>query len=98
MRERVLTLVVEMVRRLHAYTSALPEFEGELLLLLEAPKQFDTATEIAQSIMAKLQGEAPILPINRFDKTRRAMAKKIPKGPRGVVKQKRTEIPQPEAL
>lgn len=94
----MLSLVVEMVRRLHAYTSALPEFEGDLLLLLESPKQFDTATEIAQSIMAKLQGQQPVVPINRFDKTRRAMAKKIPKGPRGVPKQKRSEIPQPEAV
>ena len=73
-----------MIRRLHAYTSALPEFEGELLLKLEAPKQFDTATEIAQAIMQKLNGEPA--PINRFDKTRRALRKKMPKGPRGVPK------------
>jgi hypothetical protein len=81
----VLSLTVELMRRLHAYTSALPEFEADVLPILESPRQFDTAAEIAQAIMAKLQGE-PSAPINRFDKTRRALAKKMPKGPRGVPK------------
>jgi|SRR5208282_5281987 len=83
-RDRVLSLTVELMRRLHAYTSALPEFEADVLPILEHPRQFDTAAEIAQSIMAKLNGETQ--PINRFDKTRRALAKKMPKGPRGVAK------------
>jgi hypothetical protein len=96
-RDRVMFLTIELMRRLHAYTSMLPEFEPDVLPILEHPKQFDTAAEIAQMIMARLNGETT--PINRFDKTRRAMAKKIPKGPRGVPRKKRiVQAPTPEAV
>lgn len=96
-RERVLVLTIELMRRLHAYTSCLPEFEADVLPILEHPKQFDTAAEIAQAIMARLNGEAA--PIKRFDKTRRALAKKTLKGPRGVRKVKHiSEEPQAEAI
>jgi hypothetical protein len=96
-RDRVLSLTIELMRRLHAYTSALPQFEPDVLLVLEAPRQFDTAAEIAQAIMAKLNGEKS--QVNPFDKTRRAMRKKMPKGPRGVARQKRIvpEAPAPES-
>jgi hypothetical protein len=94
-RDRVMSLTVELMRRLHAYTSALPEFEADVLPILEHPRQFDTAAEIAQSIMQKLNGETT--PINRFDKTRRAMRKKLPKGPRGVPKAKAAPIQSPTA-
>jgi hypothetical protein len=92
-RERVLVLTVEFMRRLHSYVSSLPEFEADVLPILESPKQFDTAAQIAQAIMRKLNGETEA-PINRFDKTRRALRKKLPKGPRGVSRPK--PLPQPE--
>jgi hypothetical protein len=94
-RDRVLSLTVEMIRRLHAFVSALPQFEGEVLLKLEAPAQFYTATAIANSIMAKLGGELSKAQDPRFDKTRRALRKKIPKGPRGVPKAKPATEPVP---
>ncbi len=77
-RDRVLSLTVEMLRRLHSYVSALPQFEEQVLLRLESPAQFDTATLVANSIMASL-GDAPSAVAPRFNKTRRALAKKIPK-------------------
>lgn len=94
-RDRVLSLTVEFMRRLHSYVSALPEFEADVLPILESPRQFDTAADIAQSIMGKLNGETQ--PVNRFDKTRRALAKKTPKGPRGVPGRKRA-VPVPEPV
>ena len=92
-RDRVLSLTVEMIRRLHAFVSALPQFEGEVLLKLESPAQFDTATAIANSIMAKLGAELSKAQDPRFDKTRRALRKKMPKGPRGVPKVKAAPEP-----
>lgn len=89
LRARVLSLTVELMQRLHAYISWLPEKESDVLPILEHPKQFDTAAEIAQAIMARLNGE--VAPIDRFNKTRRALAKKTLKGPRGVRKVKVTD-------
>lgn len=74
-RDRVLTLTVELMRRLHSYVSSLPEHEQQVLLKLESPTQFDTATHVCVSIMGLLEGDVP--KVDRFDKTRRVASQKL---------------------
>jgi hypothetical protein len=65
--------------------------EHDVLLKLESPRQFDTAASIANQIMVSL-GDQPSEALPRFNKTRRAMAKKIPK----ASKAKFSKAPNPQ--
>lgn len=86
-----------LIRHLHELRiqiSQLPETETEALLALGGfPYQHPEAfTDTVNVLMARL-GHAVGSPKEpRFDKTRRAIAKATPKGPRGIPKKERMKI------
>lgn len=84
-RDRVLARVVDMLEHLRIQVSLLPETEVDVLRLIERPAQYDLAVHVCNVVMERLgHTTAPSEP--RFDKTRRAMAKKNPRRGRGVLK------------
>jgi len=91
-RDRVLADVLHMFRHLYTMLTLLPETEVDVLLALEQPHVNDLAVEITNTLMAKFgspltrPGHQSKPKEPRFDKTRRRLAKKTPKGPRGVPK------------
>ena len=74
--------IERLLRDLRVHISMLPEREEVALLALEGPQALDNITEIANFIMAKL-GHSCTPSEPRFDKTRRAMAKRRGRPPRG---------------
>lgn len=83
-RDRVLARTVDMLEHLRIQLSMLSEIDFDVQRKLERPQQYDLAVEVANYVMEKLGHEtAPVEP--RFDKTRRAMAKKNPRRGRGVL-------------
>jgi hypothetical protein len=90
-RDRILARTVDMLEHLRIQVSCLPETEIDVLRVIERPQQFDLAVEVTNFVMERLgHSTAPKEP--RFDKTRRALAKKSPRRGRGVLK------PEDEAL
>jgi hypothetical protein len=84
-RDRVLAGAVEYLERLRIRVSMLPETETDVLRVVERPQQHDLAVDITNFVMEKFgHTTAPKEP--RFDKTRRAAAKKNPRRGRGVLK------------
>lgn len=92
-RDRVLADVVHMFKHLYSMLTFLPETEVDVLLCLEHPQVHDLAIEVTNMLMARFgpsnhtgdtMQTSPKDP--RFCKTRRRLAKKTLKGPRGVPK------------
>lgn len=89
-RDRVLADVVYMFKHLYSMLTFLPETEIDVLLQLEHPQVHDLAIEVTNILMAKF-GHDTNPKEARYDKTRRRLAKKTLKGPRG--EPKRNPIP-----
>lgn len=84
-RERVMAGAIDMLEHLRCRISMLPETELHVLSVIERPQQFDLAVDMTNYVMDRLgHTTAPKEP--RFDKTRRALAKKAPRRGRGVLK------------
>ncbi len=82
-RDRVASEAIRMLEILRISIGTYYPGETEALRCLERPQQFDLAAEVAGLVMAKF-GHASAPKDPRFDKTRRALAKKAPKPPRGL--------------
>lgn len=82
-RDRVLARVIDMLEHLRIQVSMLAETEYDVLKVIERPQQYDIAVDLSNYLMARLgHTAAPSEP--RFDKTRRALAKKRGRPPRGL--------------
>lgn len=77
-RDRVLSRVLDMLEHLRIQVSMLPEPESFVLSRLEHPSQVRVAEIIAKTLMIEL-GDTSAPKDPRFDKVRRALAKKAPK-------------------
>jgi hypothetical protein len=76
-RDRILSDVAFMLRALYTRLTLLPDTEHDVLIELQSPKDRDLAIEITNLLMGKCGHQTSAE--NRFDKTRRALAKKQPK-------------------
>jgi len=91
-RDRILSDVMYMLKHLYTMLTLLPETEVDVLLALEQPHVNDLAVQLTNMLMDKFgyipqpNGRTAQVKDPRFDKTRRRLAKKTPKGPRGVPK------------
>jgi hypothetical protein len=84
LRERlVLPVSIQLRERMSLLVASYYPDEIEVMHTLNRRGSEDLALEIAQFLMEKLGHEAPAVKDPRFDKTRRALNKKRPKGPRG---------------
>lgn len=90
-RERVLAGAIDYLEHLRIRVSMLPETEVDVLTVIERPQQYDLAVDVTNFVMERF-GHSTAPKEARFDKTRRAMAKKNPRRGRGVLK------PEDEAL
>jgi hypothetical protein len=86
-RDRVLSDVVYMLTHVRSMLSFLPETEIDALTALQSPQRQHLEVEITNLMMGKFGHDAKPKEA-RFCKTRRALAKKTPKGPRGEPKVK----------
>lgn len=85
-RDRVLMNVLRMLGELHSWVSCYHADDRGMLFALEDPQRQTLAIRIAETVLVQL-GAEPSQPQNpRFNKTRRALARLQPKGPRGVRK------------
>jgi hypothetical protein len=93
-RERVLSRLQRCLQELHIDCAHVFPDDIALIGQLEQPARFDHIVACANLLMERL-GAKPAKPKEpRFDKTRRALAKKTPKGPRGVRKRDHTQVRQ----
>jgi hypothetical protein len=81
-RDRVAARVLDMLEHLRIQISMLAEPDYEVLRLLERPSQFEVGTKVAEFLMGQL-GDTSQPKEPRFSKTRRAMAKRRGRPPRG---------------
>lgn len=76
--------ILQHLHQLGAQISLLPEVEHDALNALRGPDAVRTMTDITDFIMGKLGGAPQSEAADpRFSKTRRAVAKSMPKPPRG---------------
>jgi hypothetical protein len=92
-RERALARTLDMLEHLRLQVSMLPDSESDVMRVLEKPQVFDLAVEITNALLAKF-GHITGPTDSRFDKTRRAMNKLMPKPLRGEPRPKRTAAVQ----
>ena len=83
-RDRVARRVLDMLEHLRVQLSMLPDTELDVLKLLERPQQFDLGVELTDFVMGKFGAPVHEYKDPRFNPTRRAMAKRRLKGPRGT--------------
>jgi hypothetical protein len=87
-----------MLEHLRLQISLLPVSEPDALRVLEKPQVFDLAVVLSNVVMAKF-GHVTTPSEPRYDKTRRAMNKLVPKPLRGEPRPKRIEAePDQESL
>jgi hypothetical protein len=91
-RDRVVTRVIDMLEHLRVQLSMLPETDYDVLRLIERPQQFEVAVDVANFVMVRLGGPETAPKDPRFDKTRRVVAKKRGRPPRGE------KPPEPEVV
>lgn len=82
--------IIRHLHELRVQLQQLPEVEHEALAALGGvPYQdLDQLTATVNLLMQRLGHDTGTPKEPRFDKTRRALAKKTPKGPRGVTKRR----------
>jgi hypothetical protein len=85
--------ILRHLHELRFQISNLPEFEADALTALGGVpyENADALTDTANVLLTRLGHAAPQVKDPRFDKTRRALAKKTLKGPRGEPKLKLQE-------
>jgi hypothetical protein len=93
-RERTLARTLDMLEHLRLQVSMLPTSEPDVLRVLEKPQVFDLAVELTNATMTKF-GHTTAPSESRFDKTRRAMNKLVPRL-RGEPRSRQTESPTAE--
>ena len=93
-RERVLFRLQRCLQELHIDCAHVFPDDIALLGALENPARFDHIVAVANLLMERLGAEPTKPKQPRFDKTRRALAKKTPKGPRGVPKRRQADVRQ----
>lgn len=82
-RDRLLQRVVDMLEHFRIQVSMFSDTEIDVMRAVERPNQYDLAVDVTNYLMGRLgHVTAPSEP--RFDKTRRAMAKKRGRPPRGL--------------
>lgn len=74
-RDRLLARVLDMLEHFRLQLTLLPDTEHEVLRQIERPQQHDVAVDVTNFVMGRL-GHACAPKDPRFDKTRRAAAKK----------------------
>lgn len=83
--------IEEMFRHVRMWLTMYADNEVDVMLALERPQVAELQIELTNFLMAKFGHETkPKEP--RFDKTRRRLAKKTPKGPRGVPKSQQPQV------
>jgi hypothetical protein len=92
-RDRTLARTLDMLEHLRLQVSMLPTSEPDVMAVLEKPQVFDLAVEITNSLLVKFGHQVTTPSESRFDKTRRAMNKLMPKPLRGEPRPKRTAAP-----
>jgi hypothetical protein len=85
-RQRALKCVSTMLKEIHQWVACYGADDTDVLRQLENPQQFDLAVDVTNFVMERLGQKAPAPKEPRFDKTRRALAKKSPRRGRGVLK------------
>jgi hypothetical protein len=85
-RQRALKCVSVMLREIHQWVACFGADDIEVLRRLEQPQQFDLAVDVTNYVMERLGREVAGPKEPRFEKTRRALAKKSPRRGRGVLK------------
>ena len=95
-RSRAARLIDDMLFALRTHITMLPILESDILIALEPTSRVSLVVEITDLLLAKFgQVDQPKEP--RFSKTRRALSKRTPKGPRGVPRKQRQTSPLPTA-
>lgn len=87
-RDLVVSDVDHMSRHLHATLTMRDPTEHDALTALEDPQRQGFIVDVANFVLARF-GHVTQPSEPRYDKARRALAKKTPKGPRGEPKPKR---------
>lgn len=82
-RDRVLSEAIRLCKTMLITIGTYYPDERHILGILEERGEEDLALSIANHIMQKFGAPPSQVKDPRFDKTRRALAKKMPKGPRG---------------
>jgi hypothetical protein len=75
-----------MLREIHQWVACFGADDTEVLRQLEDPQRFDLAVDVTNYVMERLGRKTTAPKEPRFDKTRRALAKKSPRRGRGVLK------------
>jgi hypothetical protein len=83
-RERVaLSEAIAMCKRMQIVVSTYYPDEEDVIEVLARRGEDDLCLDIARLVMTKFGAPETTCKDPRFDKTKRALAKKLPKGPRG---------------
>ena len=83
-RDRLVRLVSDMLFAFRTHVTMMPQLEPEILNALEPIGRQAITIVVVNTVLVAVGGERSEAKEPRFDKTRRALAKKTRKGPRGV--------------
>ena len=87
-RDRLVRLVSDMLFAFRTHVTMMPQLEPEILNALEPIGRQAITIVVVNTVLVAVGGERSEAKEPRFDKTRRALAKKTRKGPRGVPKKR----------